>query len=74
MGIETGGWVSVGDRPITIPDNTLVFVRGRYGDVYGPIPAGMTHPDACAGDMLHASQDIVAIKLATPAGDKLDVC
>lgn len=58
------GWLLIGDQPITLPDNTAVLVRGRYGDIYGPIPAEMIHPDAWAGNMLHASHDIVAVALA----------
>lgn len=54
-------WHFIADGEITFPDGALVYALGRLGDVYGPLPVEMFHPDAWAGNMLHASHDLIAV-------------
>lgn len=55
-------WTEIAGAEHNFDDMDIVMVKGRYGDVYGPIPALMVHPDAWTGDMLHASHDVIAFK------------
>jgi hypothetical protein len=60
---RSGAWQFLLDGEIRFPDSALVYALGRLGDVYGPLPVEMFHPDAWGGNMLHASHDLVAVRL-----------
>ena len=47
----------------TVPDlapGAVIYAQGRYGDVYGPLPAAIINLDAWRGNMYHASHDLFA--------------
>jgi len=46
-------------EPDVAPD-TWIEVKGRYGDIYGPLPFALFAPDAWDGEMFHAAHDLVA--------------
>jgi hypothetical protein len=56
-------WRFLADGEINVPDGSLVYALGSYGDVFGPLPPEMFHPDAWAGLMLHASHDLIAVAI-----------
>lgn len=57
----TGAWQFIADGEITVERNTPVYALGRLGDVFGPLPIEMFHPDVWTGHMLHYSHDIIAV-------------
>jgi len=54
-------WHFIADGEFYVDRDTLVYALGRYGDIYGPLPAEMFHPDVWTGDMLHGSHDVIAV-------------
>lgn len=56
-------WHFIADGEFYLDRGALVYALGRYGDVYGPLPVEMFDPATWAGNMLHASHDLVAVAL-----------
>ena len=57
-------WHETGGEMPQLRGNEMIFVRGRYGHVYGPVPFELIDPEAWTGNMFHASLDLSAWSLA----------
>jgi hypothetical protein len=44
-------------------DDAIIYIKCRYGDVYGPIPAEIISDEAWDGNMFHASHDVIGWRL-----------
>jgi len=58
-------WINTdGTRPYDFYDRSnIVMLRGRYGDVYGPVPIDLIVEAAWSGHMGNASHDITGFAL-----------
>ena len=56
-------WIETAGEAPNVQCGTWIEARGRYGDIYGPLPAEMFNPDAWTGNMFHAAHDIHAYRV-----------
>lgn len=61
---EVLAWHATNGRTPTLSPTDLVFVRGRLGDIYGPVPVEIISFCAWRGNMFHAAHDLTHYALA----------
>lgn len=61
-------WHPTRGRTPPLEPTDLIFVKGRLGDVFGPLPVEIVSLHAWQGNMLHGSNDVVAYALAVEGG------